>query len=171
MLRLLTGPDLNDWFTTGAHSVYATTLQTGPLAPFNLVSAYDYIRLMTVVALAPQFGAGNGNPTAIRFNIMQTPLNLGRPPAIGLGHELIHAYWAARGEQLGYELFTPSTLLYEMKCVGLGPWAGAIISENQIRAQWGAALGAAQPQRMVYELAVPNNLAGRLLLRASARTI
>jgi hypothetical protein len=59
-----------------------------------------------------------------------------RPPAVGLAHELIHAYYTVRGEQPGWELENATTVLFEYKCVGLGPWAGAPVCENRVRSQW-----------------------------------
>lgn len=62
-----------------------------------------------------------------------------RPAYIGLAHELIHHYYNMRGAQLSHSEDSAhfSTVLYEYMCVGLGPWAGAAISENTIRADAG----------------------------------
>ena len=48
---------------------------------------------------------------------------------------------------LGYHLDnkTPTTVLFEYRCVGLGPWANADISENKVREQWNAAFLAFDP--------------------------
>jgi len=65
--------------------------------------------------------------------------NTERPPGVGLAHELIHAYWSVRGEQLGWTVDTDTTVLFEHKCVGIGHWdsrLGPRMCENQIRDEW-----------------------------------
>lgn len=59
-----------------------------------------------------------------------------RPAYVGLGHELVHAYYNMQGGQLSHSEDSThfSTVLYEYMCVGLGPWAGQPICENQLRA-------------------------------------
>jgi hypothetical protein len=70
-------------------------------------------------------------------------MNRERPPGVGLAHELVHAYFSARGEQPAQEQpgGNPPVVLFEFKCVGLGPWDGAAISENGIRSEWWRPLG------------------------------
>ncbi|MGI9282809.1 MAG: M91 family zinc metallopeptidase [Endozoicomonas sp.] len=65
-----------------------------------------------------------------------------RPAYVGLSHELIHHYYNMRGAQISHSEDSAhfSTVLYEYMCVGLGPWNGAAISENQIRQDAGVAL-------------------------------
>lgn len=165
------GENLKDWFSNGDKSKYANILKNGIDIRINGVSCHDYTRLMAVVALEPELVAGNGCPSNVRFNVLKTDINLSRPAAIGLGHEIIHAYWAANGCQLGYELYAPSTLLFEMKCVGLGPWADSDVSENRLRSQWSAANRVVVARRDVYDLAQPNDDQGRLEIRQQSRTI
>jgi hypothetical protein len=163
--------NLKDWFSNGNASEFAKVLQNGIDIKINGVSCHDFTRLMAVVALEREFTAGNGCPSSVRFNVLKTEMNQSRPAAIGLGHEMIHAYWAANGRQLGYELYTPSTLLFEMKCVGLGPWADSDISENRLRSQWSAANKVAVARRKVYDQAQPDDDQGRLKIRQESRTI
>jgi hypothetical protein len=96
------------------------------------------LRLATVVALEAHStaGPGSGSRVGLTFN-PGNELNRERPPGIGLAHELVHAYYSSRGEQPGHEgPQDATTVLFEFKCVGLGPWDGAAISENGIRNQW-----------------------------------
>lgn len=83
--------------------------------------------------------AGAGSGSAIGWNAFPAyKPNAIRPPAVGLAHELIHAYFALRGQQPGYDdAQNFSCVMFEYKCVGLGPWNQSRISENAIRAEWG----------------------------------
>ncbi len=60
------------------------------------------------------------------------PLIKERPSAIGLAHELIHAYYSVKGKQPS----RPSYILDDLICIGLGPWINEAITENKIRAEW-----------------------------------
>ena len=101
---------------------------------------------------------GLGSPSVVQWNPDQTFITLtpedpnapgdmpnieeARPPHIGLAHELIHAYHNRYGLQLGLPEMNHHTLvLYEYKCVGLGPWHpdadAAAITENAIRLEAG----------------------------------
>ncbi len=95
--------------------------------------------LSTIVALYPHGVAGPGVGSAVRFCAdPDSEMNQERPPAIGLAHELIHAYWSLKGMQPGDEFAGPdsTTILFEYRCVGIGPWDEVAPSENSIRAQW-----------------------------------
>lgn len=77
------------------------------------------------------------NPTKI-LGTLTTGAPNNRPAAIGLAHEMIHAYHNLHGTQLSWseDSSNPSTVLYEYMCVGLGPWAAAATpTENAIRAE------------------------------------
>jgi hypothetical protein len=101
----------------------------------------DQVKLGVILALYPYATVGTGVGSMVNYSLGNAnPLNAERPPAIGLAHELIHAYYNLRGEQPGFEVENFSTVLFEYRCVGLGPWANAPISENAVRAQWNAAL-------------------------------
>lgn len=117
---------LGNWITTGnAPALNAVQLQA---AKKGLVVALE--RFSTT-------GAAVGS-TAVMF-YTNLSYYTDRPPAISLGHELIHAYFALKGVQPG-AMTGPSkgaVALNEYKCVGIGLWDGAAISENALRSQWG----------------------------------
>lgn len=97
------------------------------------------LRLATIAVLENAATRGVSGQASIKFCTKRdTFMNTNRPPAIGLGHELIHAYFHAQGTQPGLNFGAPSTALYEFKCIGIGPWAQAAISENALRTQWAA---------------------------------
>ena len=93
-----------------------------------------------IVALEPYADPGPGCGGAITFNSDPNFVsNTERPPGIGLAHELIHAYWSVKGQQVGWTVDAPTTVLFEYKCVGLGCWDSRLakrICENQIRDEW-----------------------------------
>lgn len=101
----------------------------------------QHIMNSIIVNLEKESAKGIGSDAAIGFNGDPTfIMNTERPPGIGLAHELIHAYWSVRGEQPGWTVFHPTTVLFEFKCVGLGPWKHQAnvnsVCENQIRQEW-----------------------------------
>jgi len=99
--------------------------------------AQNHALVATLAALRDVSPSANGAESVIGWNpYASNPLNLSRPPAIGLAHELIHAYYSGLGQQLGRDFGHPSTVLFEFLCVGLGPWDEAPISENGIRRHW-----------------------------------
>ncbi|MDU9393345.1 M91 family zinc metallopeptidase [Pseudomonas sp. zfem002] len=99
--------------------------------------ARNHALVATLAALRHVSPSGNGSASDIGWNpYPSNPLNLSRPAAIGLAHELVHAYYSGRGEQLGRDFGHPTTVLFEFLCVGLGPWDEAAISENGIRRHW-----------------------------------
>lgn len=59
---------------------------------------------------------------------------ISRPDAVGLAHELIHAWYAIQGKQPCRS--DTDVVLTEMACVGLGPWEDSEISDNRIRSEW-----------------------------------
>lgn len=100
------------------------------------------LKLATAVALYPHARPGRGSPSAVRFAVgPHDAYRHQRPPAIALGHELVHAYFSHKGLQPGEEFGHFSTALFEFRCVGLGPWNDEAVSENALRAQWGAVVG------------------------------
>jgi hypothetical protein len=145
--KVISGKDLKDWFTLGKDSEFFTYLKTSPHM-YQGVSIPQYIRCMAVVALESVLSPGKGVNTIIGLQCDNRASKRQRPSVLGLGHELIHAYWAGLGRQLGADLRLPSTLLFEMKCVGLGPWEDERIhpiSENSLRAQM------IEPLRTIYQ--------------------
>jgi hypothetical protein len=115
------------------------------IAPVRLDDAGKLqLRLATVVALETHSAAGPGCGSQIGLTYDPgNEMNRERPPGIGLAHELVHAYYSSRGEQPAQEQPNgyPPVVLFEFKCVGLGPWDGVAISENGIRAEWWRPVG------------------------------
>lgn len=104
-------------------------------------SQLKQLRLATISTLDRYSLAGAGSRSSIGFCIADTAENRGRPPAIGLAHELVHAYYSSTGRQCGNFGADYTLPLFEFKCVGLGrPWSSLELSENAIRGQWGAVL-------------------------------
>jgi hypothetical protein len=104
-------------------------------------AALAQIKNGIIVALYQYATPGNGCPSNVNYSLgSANPMNEERPPAIGLAHELVHAYYNGRGEQPGWEVDHPTTVLFEYRCVGLGPWNGAAVSENALRAGFDNAL-------------------------------
>lgn len=95
------------------------------------------LKLATISTLDKYAAPGPGTPSKILFcNRKDNEDNKLRPCAIGLGHELIHAYYSVLGAQCG-EIMGSTLSLFEFKCVGLGrPWIGSQISENALRTEW-----------------------------------
>lgn len=119
----VTAQELKDWFRLGQIACKGAKLQ-------HVLNGLIYL-------LADGSQDGPGSSAAIGFNADPNfVLNKERPVGVGLAHELIHAYWSAQGKQLGWPVSHPTTVLFEYRCVGLGPWRWDAISENQMRAEW-----------------------------------
>jgi len=137
----VTGNDVKRWFTEVDANIYAKT--NGQI--MNKLQQ-NSLELRLIICLYDAADASAGGASAISFN----PSYMGgegnkRPPAIGLAHELIHAYYDLIGRQIGTNINHYTTMLYECLCVGLGPWAneprkhgrrGDIIHNNIIRREW-----------------------------------
>ena len=83
---------------------------------------------------------GPGTNSFIMYNPLGDSLgNESRPAPIGLFHELVHAYYSARGEQLG-TTDSSSPLnggrFFEIMSVGMSPYDTAPYSENRLRQLW-----------------------------------
>jgi len=102
----------------------------------------NHAYLATIAALRPHATANVGSDCNVAWdNNQHSVSNLARPPAIGLGHELVHAFYSCRGEQCGRDVGHYSTVLFEYQCVGLGPWDEDFPSENSLRHEWPGILG------------------------------
>ncbi|MDF5988481.1 M91 family zinc metallopeptidase [Pseudomonas aeruginosa] len=130
-------------FGISAHNIAITNHEVaarlaGQPLPHRLSDAQqNHARLATIVALKDVSPPSAGCSAHVRWNPTATnPLNRIRPPAIGLAHELLHAYYSCRGAQPGYDDNHYSTVLFEYRCVGLGPWDEAPLSENALRKEW-----------------------------------
>lgn len=93
-----------------------------------------------VFALQEWVEKGAGCDSGIYYN---PALNTGRPAQIGLFHEFVHAYYYAKGKQLGLE-DSSSDLNggrhFELMAMGLAPFANKRYSENKMRTLWGVPL-------------------------------
>ena len=90
-----------------------------------------------IVALHSYSTPNVGTGSIIRWNPSpEYKSNRKRPIAIGLAHELCHAYYNATGMQPGFQEQDESTVLYEYLTTGLGPWKTAVVCENALRREW-----------------------------------
>ncbi|MGH9753072.1 MAG: M91 family zinc metallopeptidase, partial [Blastocatellia bacterium] len=94
-------------------------------------------------------GSGSGSNTTIKYNpdlsvIGFTDAWQRQPPAIWLGHELIHADDAAYG-RMDPEM-VDGVRNYERQAVGLPPYGMKEFTENRLRAEWSEP----QPARLRY---------------------
>ncbi|GAA0774866.1 hypothetical protein E1180_02050 [Roseibium denhamense] len=92
--------------------------------------------------------AGAGTDATVYYNPNRTQVYDGsedwhtRPPAVGLGHELIHAEQATYGRQ--HSGSTDGTSNRERQAVGLPPYENNAYTENNIREEMG------EPERPYY---------------------
>lgn len=137
--------DLQQWFNTGSNCNLVNNLTAA--APIQGVPLLNFVRNAVIVLLYANSPASPGSGNNIDFDVRDWSQNnfgedqtqntmADRPPAIGLAHELIHAYHNGRGDQPGVEFGGYSTTLFELLCVGMGPWAGYAVTENAIRNAW-----------------------------------
>ncbi|NNJ18953.1 hypothetical protein CSV86_029505 [Pseudomonas putida CSV86] len=83
--------------------------------------AQNHALVATLAALRDVSPSANGAESVIGWNpYASNPLNLSRPPAIGLAHELIHAYYSGLGQQLGRDFGHPSTCCSSFSASGSG---------------------------------------------------
>ena len=157
-----TGQNLMNWLSPGPFGAFDGTVRRLPASVQNVL-VREYFLVALGVALYPSTAAGTGTGSGIKFNTRlqgdNNPMTATfRPPAVGLAHELTHALHYARGAATGYPIFDFSTTTAELKFVGNGPYAAEPISENTVRGQWNAVVGAdpsntwaAPVQRTIYE--------------------
>lgn len=127
-----------NWISAVMLQAWVTNAAQFP-APLVGAAAADAVLVLGAV-LYPGAVANGGVSTRVSWNAAnQSSLGF-RPPYIGLAHELVHALHNQRGDQAGYDTNTPTGVLYEYLCVGLGSFAGVPISENTVRAGAGVAL-------------------------------
>jgi hypothetical protein len=137
--------DLQQWFNTGSNCNLVNNLTNA--APIQGVPLLNFVRNAVIVLLYANSPAGPVGGNNISFDVKDWSQNnfgddptqntmADRPPAIGLAHELIHAYHNVRGDQPGTDQGGYSTTLFELLCVGMGPWAAYPVTENAIRNAW-----------------------------------
>jgi hypothetical protein len=89
-------------------------------------------------------GAGGGPPTpgsgsnsTVEFNPNSTSVGgVGRPPALGMGHELIHALQAGMGI-ISRAIAGTRTPMAELQCIGMGPNSSDRLTDNALREERG----------------------------------
>lgn len=119
---------LMTWLTGKAPLAMETTKDKAIMA---------HIKNVTIAVATPLAPPNKGSGAVIGWSIDPTSqANRERPPAVGLAHELVHAYFSVHGQQPGRDDSHWSTILFEYRCVGLGPWDGQAPSENSVRSEW-----------------------------------
>jgi hypothetical protein len=126
-----------NWISAAMLTAWVTNAAPFP-SPFAGQVATDAVLVLGCV-LYPGAAANAGTATLVKWNYANQSALGFRPPHIGLAHELVHALHNQRGDQAGYDTNTPTGVLYEYQCVGLGSFAGGAISENTVRV--GAGMG------------------------------
>ncbi|MBF0234931.1 MAG: hypothetical protein HQK65_18135 [Desulfamplus sp.] len=126
-----------NWISAAMLQAWVTNTAQFP-APLVGQPATDAVLVLGAV-LYPGAVPNAGTHTRVNWNAANQSAVSPRPPFIGLAHELVHAMHNQRGDQAGYDTNTTTGVLYEYLCVGLGPFANALISENSIRAGAGVA--------------------------------
>jgi len=138
----VTGGGLQQWFQEGNNCKFAQDFNV--LDEVEQVNILDFVRLAVIVKLYSHSEKNPGGYATVYFNVKDyaentagiPDFNAERPPAVGLAHELVHAYHVVQGEQPGSDFGGYSTTLTELICVGLGPWVENEVSENAVRAEW-----------------------------------
>lgn len=110
---------INDWLAATAHPT-------------------DAEMDVLVLVLEKHLDRGNGAECRIYYDPNYVLGN--RPPPVGLFHELVHAYYFAKGKQLG--LCDSSSDAnggrhFELMAVGMAPFADRRFSENKMRELYG----------------------------------
>jgi hypothetical protein len=106
------------------------------------ISLTQYKMNAIIATLYPYTDPSTGSSSFINFCIVdESSRPADRPPAVGLAHELIHAYYSAKGTQIGFQADDCSTTLYELLATGLEPFQSGTTypySDNRLRAEWSA---------------------------------
>jgi hypothetical protein len=136
----VTGKVINDWLTNADAGAFLAFLKTDKSKRDEVVLV-DYFKSALIMILYGRSTPGASSNTTVQFTVCYFPKDDNdpvkqRPPAIGLGHELIHAYNVACGAQSGLEIYHFSTVLTERLCVGLPPFNDVAIHENRLRTDW-----------------------------------
>jgi hypothetical protein len=115
---------------------------TGWLAATSALPSYDEVDVISIVLEASlRAGPGCGVIIAYDPDLQNAGAGAGaRPPAVALAHELTHAYYYARGTQMGTEDSSSELSggrLFELMAVGMAPFTAGPYSENRMRAASG----------------------------------
>jgi hypothetical protein len=131
------------WISAATLQAWVTNAAQFP-APLAAPADVVHAKLVLSAVLHPGNVANAGGHARVKWNAANQSVVAPRPPYIGLAHELVHALHDQRGDQPGFDTNTPTGVLYEYLCVGLGPFAAEPITENAVRASAGI------PQRLNY---------------------
>ncbi|HEX4807765.1 MAG TPA: hypothetical protein VH325_02475 [Bryobacteraceae bacterium] len=149
--RWLLGSDTNEgyfndqlWIKSPGYHLKANTVSANQVAKWLEGQHIDnreireHAVLATIVITYGAAAAGDGSRSWVTWDAGDPEywLNQRRPPAVALAHELLHAYFNLKGLQPGVEDGHFSTVLFEYRCVGIGPWDEQTPSENTIRREW-----------------------------------
>jgi len=164
----ITGADLMAWLSVGGFPNFEAWLPTNTLVTGINLRRFFFMAL-TIILLdssAPQAGRS----TEVTWNVLDWEQNNlldpdWRPPAIGLAHELMHAYYNTAGSAPGYDNSNYTTTAAELQAAGIMPFNGNAVGENQVRAQWVGIVppaadptntpGVAIPRRTIYTPPIP----------------
>jgi hypothetical protein len=130
-----------NWVTAAMVQGWANGAAVFP-APLVGQAAID-AHLILVCVLHGNMAEGAGVSATVRWSSQSRSFTdtagvvHARPPHLALAHELTHAYHNITGTQTGHDTGTPSRVLYEWLCIGIGDWAAEPISENAVRAAMG----------------------------------
>lgn len=151
LARAVAAQKLPHWDNTRSASPFGSANAARPLLqswldgtaiPDQDEDGHELVDVLSIV-LADHLDHGSGVSSAISFDADLTNAGGGagiRPPEVGLAHELTHAYYHARGMQLGTEDSSEEIRggrLFELQAVGLKPFHNMPYSENQMRAGLG----------------------------------
>ncbi len=136
-MNQITWEEFTGWLMLGNNTLIQnliTRTNSGPIVTAQTL--LEVLKDNIIVFFYPQSPSGTPGDIMIDFNtILWNEHNeMTRPLAVGLGHELVHSWFAIQGKQP--DASGTDIVLTEMACVGLGPWLRHSISDNQIRAQW-----------------------------------
>jgi hypothetical protein len=165
----LAGNDLHAWVNATDDEAFEAALQgMWRRRDDDGVVPREFFLLALGMTLLPAALRGPGNGAAVNFGTRNVGINARtdpdfRPPAIGLAHELVHAWHYTTGRSPGYDSQCYDTTAAELKFSGIGPYAGDPVTENAVRAQWAGVGGLDQSNtwpapvpRLVYEPLQPN---------------
>lgn len=142
----LAGADLLTWAGGAGNPGFEAALSGMTVAGADGVIPREAFLQALTVTLLPQTAAGTGANAGISFDTANTAKNDHanpnfRPPAVGLAHELMHAWHYSYGTSPGFEIGVFSTTAAELKFSGIGPFAADPVTENAIRGQWAGVAG------------------------------
>jgi hypothetical protein len=135
----ITGQQLMDWLSVLGDPIFEAWLLVNTVV--TGVNLRRFLFLAMMIALFNNSAAGGGAGTTVGWNVLNEDMNqMGnpdwRPPAIGLAHELMHAYYNGLGTAPGYDDNNFTSTAAELQVTGIIPFNNNLVSENQIRAQW-----------------------------------